>query len=89
MYKIVNNLAPSPLKEFVSSQTENIRQTRASSRGDCAAQFRVTDFGHSAFSVRAVINCNNLPINIRQCFTFEKYKLHLKRWLKMSQVCDR
>ncbi len=51
MYKIVNNLAPSPLKEFVFSCTENIRQTRASSRGDCATNFRVTDFGRSAFSV--------------------------------------
>ncbi len=88
MYKIVNNLAPSPLKELVFSCTENIRQTRASSRGDCAANFRVTDFGRSAFSVRAVNHWNNLPINIRQCSTLAQFKGQLKIWLKMSQVCD-
>ncbi len=88
MYKIVNNLAPSPLKEFVFSCTENIRQTRASSRGDCAVNFRATDFGRSAFSVRAVNNWNNLPITIKQCSTLAQFKLHLKLWLKTSQVCD-
>lgn len=33
-------------------------------------------------------NWNNLPINIRQCPTLEQFKLHLKIWLKMRQVCD-
>ncbi len=88
MYKILNNLAPSPLKEFVFSCTKNIRQTRASSRDDCAVHFRATDFGRSAFSVRAVNNWNNLPITIRQCSTLAQFKIHLKIWLKMSQVCD-
>lgn len=64
--------------------TKNIRQTRASSRGDCAAQFRGTDFGFSAFSVRAVNNWNNFTINIRQCPSFKQWKLHLKARLKMS-----
>ncbi len=58
MYKIINNLAPSPLKKLVSSHTENIRQTR-----EVIVEHRVTDFGHSVFSVRAINSWNNLPIN--------------------------
>jgi len=60
----------------VYSHTENIRQTRALTRDDCAVQFRVTDFDHSAFSVRALDNWNNLPNNM--CPIFEN----------ISQVCD-
>ncbi len=59
MNKIVNNLAPSPVKELVFSCTVNIRQARASSRGDCAVNVRVTGFGRSAFSVRTGNNWNN------------------------------
>lgn len=64
MYNIFNCLAQPSLNEFVSQRDLNIRKTQASSRGDCEVKYRGTNFGRSAFIVRAAISWNRLPINI-------------------------
>lgn len=85
MYKITHNLAPPLLREFVSLCSENIRQTRASTRGNCVAQHRSTEFGRSAFSISTANFWNTIPSAIRQYSTFSSFKSQLKSWLKCNQ----
>lgn len=64
--------------EFVSLCSDNIRRTRASTRGNCVVQYRSTEFGRSAFSIRAANFWNTIPSNIRQCSTLSSFKSQLK-----------
>ena len=86
-FKIVNDLAPPPLKKCVSlSRAEN--NTRASSRGDSLSVFRRTTFGQSAFSVKTTGLWNSIPVGIRQSNTLSSFKSGLKKWLKTGQRCE-
>ena len=88
MYRIIHNLAPPPLKEFVSLCSDNIKQTRAAIRGNCIIHLRRTEFGRSAFSIRATNMWNSTPSSIRQSPTFTSFKHQLKLWLKSQQSCS-
>merc|ERR1712131_530299 len=48
VYKILQGLAPPPLREFVKINPNSI--TRAGGRGDCVIPLRISPSGQSAFS---------------------------------------
>ncbi len=88
-FKIINDLAPPPLKQFVSlcRPKTNTIATRASSRGDCISGFRNSTFGQSAFSVKTSGLWNSIPVSIRESTTLSTFKSGLKKWLKAGQHC--
>ena len=91
VYKILNGLAPPPLRVFITTMDENIdenrRITRSVTRGDCAVSFRNSTFTQNVFSVRASAIWNKLPLAIRNCTNFNTFKVVLKGHLKSSQAC--
>lgn len=88
MYKLTHDLAPPPLKQCVSFCRDNVRVSRASTRGDCYSTFKKTTFGQSAFSYQAIRKWNVIPLHIRDSLSFKSFKKSLKIWLKINQVCD-
>ena len=62
VYKILNGLAPPPLSDFLSRGN---RYTRSVAAGNLAIPFRKSEFGKSAFSVRATHTWNSIPAEIR------------------------
>ena len=88
MYKIINDLAPPPLKQCISLCRDKLRVSRSSVRGDCYGGYRKTSFGQSAFSVSAVKTWNVIPVHIRNSTSFNQFKRSLKTWLKADQRCD-
>ena len=87
VYMVIQNLAAPPFKEFISLRPDNKRTTRTISRGHCAVQHRCTEFGRSAFSVRATNYWNSVPNEIRDISTFTGFKSKIKSWLKSTQLC--
>lgn len=87
VYRVINDLAAPPLKEFISPRPDNRRTTRMTRRGDCAVQHRYTEFGRSVFSVRATNYWNSVPSEIRESSTFTDFKSKIKSWLKSTQSC--
>lgn len=87
VYRVIHNLAAPPLKEFISLRPDNRTTTRTTSRGHCAVQHRCTEFGRSAFSVRATNYWNSVPNKIRDISTFTGFKSKIKSWLKSTQSC--
>ncbi len=87
VYRVINDLAAPPLKEFISLHSDNRRTTRMTSRGDCAVQRRSAEFGRSVFSVRATNYWNSVPSEIRESNGFTGFKSKMKSWLKSNQSC--
>jgi len=46
-------MAPPPLGEFITQNTQSSKQTRSVERGDCIIPFRKSSFSQSVFSVKA------------------------------------
>lgn len=88
MYQILHGLAAPPLEEFVVLRS-NIsgRRSRASMRGGCAVPGRHT-VSHQVWSVKGPEVWNEIPDQIRECRTYNTFKVHLKKWLKGKQVCQ-
>ena len=70
VYKIMNDLAATPLNEFVSLRSVNGRRTRKPNRGVCVVQHTSTEFGTSVFSVRATKSWNSVTSEMREWNTF-------------------
>ncbi len=87
MYKIIHNLAPPPLRGCLA-HNGSAGRTRASARGDLVPQYRKTVFGQTAFSVRVVRLWNSLPTNIRSIDRYAVFKINLKHWLLLEQICN-
>ncbi len=87
MYKIIHNLAPPPLRGCLA-HNGSAGRTRASARGDFVPQYRKTVFGQTAFSVRVVRLWNSLPTNIRSIDRYAVFKINLKHWLLLEQICN-
>lgn len=87
VYRVINNLAAPPLKEFILLLSDSRRTTRANSRGHCAVQHRRTEFGRSAFSIRASKYWNSVPNEIRDISSFTCFKYKIKLWLKSIHSC--
>lgn len=89
VYKTLHDLAPPPLKEFIKrSNTQSAaRVTRAVVRGDCAVPYRRTTFGQTVLSVTGGKLWNSLPLTVRECPSYNSFKLELKDWLLSNQTC--
>ena len=87
IFKVLNGLAPPPLKAFIKRTDSGERTTRATTRGDCEVPFRQSAFGKMALSVRASHHWNSLPGEIRETSNYLTFKFNLKRWLKNNQSC--
>ncbi len=86
LFKILNDLAPTPLRQFVHFRPEqSIKSTRISSIRDCSVPFRRSAFGQSAFSVKAITQSNALPDSIKNCDSIRSFKNKLKNLLKDTQ----
>ena len=88
IFKVLNGLAPPPLKEFIGQRESGGRTTRATTRGDCKVPFRRSVFGKTVFSVRASNHWNSLPNQVRETNNYLTFKFNLKRWLKENQICN-
>ena len=86
VYRVIPNLAAPPLKKFISLRPDNKRTTRTTSRGYCVVQHRRTNFGRSAFSVRATNYWNSVPNESRDISPFTGFKYKIKSWLKSTQL---
>ncbi len=88
VYKILNGLALSILRDFVNFRsTVSVRFTRSSSTSDCVIPFRHSSFGLSSFSVKAITCWNTLSENTRMCTSIDIFKFKLKSYLKSTQLC--
>ncbi len=90
VYKMLNGLAPSILRDFVHFRsTVSARFTRSSSTSDCVIPFRHSDvsFGLWSFSVKAITCWNSLSEDIRMCISIDIFKLKLKSYLRSTQLC--
>jgi len=74
VYKIVNDLAPKPLKQYVTTISRAGSMLTRASRGDCCVMFRSTAFGQNCFSVKAAGMWNSLPLSVRECSTLNIFK---------------
>ena len=75
IFKVLNGLAPPPLKEFIKRNDSGGRKTRATTRGesgDCDVPFKHSVFGKTVLSVRASHNCNSLPSEVRETSNYLK-----------------
>ena len=75
--KFINVLAPPPLNHCVSFCRHDAAEAGASVRGDCAASFKKTAFGQSAFSVRAAVKLNSIPTYMRDCTCFKQSRISM------------
>ena len=82
IFKVLNGLAPPPLKQFIKQSESGGRTTRATTRGDCEVPFRQSVFGETVFSVRASHHWNSLPTEVRETTNYWTFKFNLERWLK-------
>ena len=88
VFKVLNGLAPPPLKQFIKRCESGDRTTRATTRGDCEVPSRQSVFGNTVLSVRASNLWNSLPTEVRQSSNYLTFKFNLKRWLKSGQICN-
>ena len=51
IFKVLHGLAPPPLCQFIKRKDNRV--TRATTRGDCILQYRKSQTGLTAFSIRA------------------------------------
>ncbi len=89
IFKILNGYAPPPLCQFITQKDNNGRVTRATTRGDCAVQFKCTTFGRSIFSIRAINYWNTLPTELSSSTNDSTFKYKLKKLFKASHICNR
>ena len=88
-FRILNGLAPPPLRQFVHFRSEqSIKSTRISSTRDCSVPFRRSSFGQSAFTVKATTQWNALPDSIKNCDSIGSFKNKLKNHLLDTQLCN-
>lgn len=66
-------MACPPLGEFVKLRTSTCRSTRGAARGDCTIPVRKSAFSQSVFSVKAALEWNSIPANIRGTGTYSLY----------------
>jgi len=84
VYKILNGLAPPPLRDFVYSRSvSSIRSSRIASIHDCTAPFRRTAFSQSSFSVKATNQWNVM----KSCSSISTFKNNKKNQLKAGHRC--
>jgi len=86
VYKILKGLAPTCLREFICYRG-SVRTTRLDSVYSCTVPFRYSAFGQTAFSIKAAIQWNIIPDNIKTSDSFGHFKDNIKKHLKFSQQC--
>lgn len=88
VYRIMHGLAPPPLADFIKSKSVENRITRGAIRADCIIPRRKTSFGQAVFSYKASHQWNTVPQPIRECSSFNSFKLNFKKWLLHNQHCE-
>lgn len=88
IYRVLHNLAPAPLSEFVSQRNSSERLTRSCTRGDCVIPQRRSPFSRSAWSVRGAEEWNATPEVVRQITTYKVFAKSLKIWLANIYTCQ-
>uniref|UniRef100_A0A8C6V2B9 Reverse transcriptase domain-containing protein n=1 Tax=Neogobius melanostomus TaxID=47308 RepID=A0A8C6V2B9_9GOBI len=80
LFKIVNNVAPPPLKRFVQLTSDQmVRTTRSTVNGQCTIPKRKTAFGQSAFSFKTISEWNKLPTALKLCKDLKRFCLGVKQ----------
>lgn len=69
IYKVLHNMVPAPLGEFISQRNNTERVTRSCARSDCVIPLRDSLFGRSAWSVRGANEWNSTPEAVRRLTT--------------------
>lgn len=87
-YKVLNNLAPPPLMEFICQKNSRERLTRSSTRADCVIPLRNSSFSQSAWSVKGAKEWNSMPVAVKQQTTYKTFTTHLKTCLIQKYTCQ-
>ena len=84
VYKCIHGGAPPYLVEMMLPVTDTpaLRRLRSATRGDLIIpSSKTVRFGPQSFNVSGPTLWNSLPVNIRQCKSFESFKTQLKTFL--------
>uniref|UniRef100_A0A3B3CCL8 Reverse transcriptase domain-containing protein n=1 Tax=Oryzias melastigma TaxID=30732 RepID=A0A3B3CCL8_ORYME len=89
LFKILNNMAPPPLKKYVQlCSEETTRTTRSTSHNDCRLPKRSSAFGQTAFSYKAIKEWNKLPQSLKLSPEINNFSRNLKELLLDKQQCQ-
>lgn len=84
--KILNGLSPPQLRDFVYTRSpSSVCSARLSSVRGCNIPLHRTIFGQSAFTLKASIQWNTLPDDVRSCSSLSTFKNQAE---KMSKSCS-
>ena len=90
VYKCLHGGAPPYLVEMMLPVTDTpaLRRLRSATRGDLIIpSSKTVRFGPRSFNVSRPTLWNSLPVNIRQCKSFESFKKQLKTFLYLRANC--
>ena len=89
VYKSLHGGAPPYLVEMMLPVTDTpaMRRLRSATRGDLIIpSSKTVRFGSRSFNVSGPTLWNSLPVNIRQCKSFESFKKQLKTFLRADNM---
>ena len=89
IFKIVNNIAPPPLKKFVQLFSEQTTRTsRSTVHRNCAVPKRSSAFAQTAFSFKTIKQWNQLPDSLKCSVDLNIFSRNLKKYILDNQLCQ-
>lgn len=89
VFKILNNIAPPPLKTFVQFCSEKMtRSTRSTSCNDCRLPKCSSAFAQTAFSFKGIKEWNKLPKALKLTFNLKDFSINIRKVLLNNQLCQ-
>lgn len=89
IFKIINNIAPPPLKSFVRLCSEqNTRATRSTTNKKCVIPKRSSAFAQCAFSFCSIRQWNALPDSLKLSGDLNSFTRNLKKYIIEHQTCQ-
>lgn len=89
VFKILNNIAPPPLKTFVQLCSEQMtRSSRSTSCNDCRLPKRGSAFAQTAFSFKGIKEWNKLPQSLKLTLDLKDFSRNTRKVLLENQLCQ-
>lgn len=74
IYKVLHNLAPDPLAEFIGQRNSSEHVTPGSVRGGCSIPLHRSTLSKSAWSVRSASEWNSVPEEVKLLTIYKAFK---------------
>ena len=85
MYKIKNNLSPSPISKIFHSNIQPYSLRSGSYWKNC--KVRTTHYGTETIRYRGPITWELLPLSIKESKTLDEFKRKVKKWVPYDCPC--